>query len=139
MLAYQQFGGAVGWNAPTEPPSAIETPSSIFYLSRSGANLQKANPREAEPLLATITAASVQGRSPRASAPGSGCADASSIRRGDSLRSAVLLLARFFPARGHPRRGDGSGPAGKAMQYVIRPPLAAGRLQILDTEHVAFR
>ena len=30
MLAYRQFGGAVGRNAPTETAFTIETPSSTF-------------------------------------------------------------------------------------------------------------
>ena len=94
---------------------------------------------EQEPLLATITAASIQGQvatGERAGQP---------VRRRlldpqEGIRTGPLC----FASRGFSLHAATRVPAADRTRleglcrYVNRPPLAAGRLQILDAEQVAF-
>ena len=94
---------------------------------------------EQEPLLATITAASIQGQvatGERAGQP---------VRRRlldpqEGIRTGPLC----FASRGFSLHAATRVPAAdrtrleRLCRYVNRPPLAAGRLQILDAEQVAF-
>jgi len=93
---------------------------------------------EQEPLLATITAASIQGQvatGERAGQP---------VRRRlldpqEGIRTGPLC----FASRGFSLHAATRVPAAdrtrleRLCRYVNRPPLAAGRLQILDAEQVA--
>ncbi len=94
---------------------------------------------EEEPLLATITAASVQGQVATGDRAGQ------RVRRRlidpeEGVRSGPLC----FASRGFSlHAATGVEAADRAQlerlcRYVIRPPLAAGRLQILDAEQVVF-
>jgi hypothetical protein len=94
---------------------------------------------EDEPLLATITAASVQGQIATGERAGL------RVRRRlidpeEGIRSGPLC----FSSRGFSLHAatcvEAADRVGleKLCRYVIRPPLAAGRLQILDAEPVAF-
>ena len=94
---------------------------------------------EQEPLLATITAASIQGQvatGERAGQP---------VRRRlldpqEGIRTGPLC----FASRGFSLHAATRVPAAdrtrleRLCRYVNRPPLAAGRLQILDAEQMAF-
>ena len=94
---------------------------------------------EEEPLLATITAASVQGQVATGDRAGQ------RVRRRlidpeEGVRSGPLC----FSSRGFSLHAATCVEASdrarleRLCRYVIRPPLAAGRLQILDAEQVAF-
>ena len=94
---------------------------------------------EEEPLLASVTAASVQGRV------------ATGDRRGERVRRRLIdpeggiqsgplcFAARGFSLHGATRlaAGDRCG-LGRLARYVMRPPLAAGRLRFLDAGHLTF-
>ena len=94
---------------------------------------------EDEPLLATITAASVQGQIATGERAGQ------HVRRRlldpeEGIRSGPLCFAwRGFSLHGATRiEATDRVRLEKLCRYVIRPPLAAGRLQILDADPVAF-
>ncbi len=94
---------------------------------------------EAEPLLATITAASVQGQIATGQRAGQ------RVRRRlidpeEGIRSGPLCFAsRGFSLHAAARvEATDRVRLERLCRYVIRPPLAAGRLQILDAAHVAF-
>ena len=94
---------------------------------------------EQEPLLATITAASVQGQISLGERAGQ------RVRRRlidpeEGARSGPLCFSsRGFSLHAATRvEATDRVRLEKLCRYVIRPPLAAGRLQILDAEHVAF-
>ena len=94
---------------------------------------------EQEPLLATITAASIQGQ------VATGARAGQRVRRRlrdpqEGIRTGPLC----FASRGFSPHAATRVPAAdrtrleRLCRYVNRPPLAAGRLQILDAETVAF-
>ena len=92
-----------------------------------------------EPLLATITAASVQGQIATGERAGL------RVRRRlndpeEGIRSGPLCFASRGLSLHAATRVEAIDRVRleKLCCYVIRPPLAAGRLQILDAEHVAF-
>jgi hypothetical protein len=94
---------------------------------------------EDESLLATITAASVQGQIATGERAGL------RVRRRlidpeEGIRSGPLCFAsRGFSLHAATRiEATDRVRLEKLCRYVIRPPLAAGRLQILDADHVAF-
>ena len=94
---------------------------------------------EQEPLLATITAASIQGQVATGERAGQPVRrrlldPQEGIRTGPlcfASRGFSLHAATRVPAADHTRLE-------RLCRYVNRPPLAAGRLQILDAEQVAF-
>ena len=82
---------------------------------------------EEEPLLATITAASVQGAGGhRRPCRATRAAPADRSGRGGEQWPVVLFLPWFFPACGHLCGSLGPGPAGKAVP-VCHSPAAGGR------------
>jgi hypothetical protein len=94
---------------------------------------------EQEPLLATITAASIQGQVATGERAGQ------AVRRRlldpqEGIRTGPLC----FASRGFSLHAATRVPAAdrarleRLCRYVNRPPLAAGHLQILDAETVAF-
>jgi len=94
---------------------------------------------EQEPLLATITAASIQGQV----ATGERAGQPVRRRRLDpqeGIRTGPLCFAaRGFSLHAATRvLAADRGRLEQLCRYVNRPPLAAGRLQILDAEKVAF-
>ncbi len=109
--------------------------------------LEEGNPdplHEQEPLLAMLTAAAVQGtvatgdragqRLRRRLDPEEGVrtAELCYASRGVSLHAATRIGAQDRAHLEHLCRKD------RAAVSVIRPPLAAGKLQILDPETLAF-
>ena len=122
--------------------SSRRRPSGSFSLLQRRGVLEEGNVDplwEDEPLLATITAASVQGQIATGERAGQ------HVRRRlldpeEGIRSGPLC----FASRGFSLHADTRIEATdrvrleKLCRYVIRPPLAAGRLQILDADPVAF-
>ncbi len=93
---------------------------------------------EQEPLLASITAASVQGQIAIGERAGQ------RVRRRladpeEGIRTGPLCFAsRGFSLHAPRVEATDRERLERLCRYVMRPPLAAGRLQILDPEHVAF-
>ena len=92
-----------------------------------------------EPLLATLTAASVQGTVATGDRAGQ------RVRRRlldpqEGVRTAELCYAsRGFSLHAATRIGaEDRAHLERLCRYVIRPPLAAGKLQRLDPETLAF-
>ncbi len=109
-----------------------------YFLVRTGTWVPM-DRAESEPLLAAMTAASVQGQVATGDRAGQ------RVRRRlsdpqEGVRSGPLC----FASRGlslHAATGvetTDRAQLERLCRYVMRPPLAAGRLQILDDEQVAF-
>ena len=95
---------------------------------------------EKEPLLAALSAASIQGQ--LATGPRAG----HRVRRLlsdpiEGLRSGPLCFsARGFSLHAATRiKAEDRAGLERLCRYVTRPPLAAGRLQLIDADHLTFR